>query len=48
MESQSQPEFDRENLNEDVVNMRTLWVNELVRLYLLLNSLHVASKMLQN
>ncbi|EGZ13769.1 hypothetical protein PHYSODRAFT_355017 [Phytophthora sojae] len=29
MESQSQPEFDRENLNEDVVNMRTLWVNEL-------------------
>ncbi|KAJ8577331.1 hypothetical protein ON010_g1876 [Phytophthora cinnamomi] len=29
MESQSQPEFDRENLNEDVVNMRALWVNEL-------------------
>ncbi|KAE8903884.1 hypothetical protein PF005_g325 [Phytophthora fragariae] len=26
---ESQPEFDRDNLNEDVVNMRILWVNEL-------------------
>ncbi|ETI45012.1 hypothetical protein F443_10314 [Phytophthora nicotianae P1569] len=29
METPSQPEFDQENLNEDVQHMRTLWVNEL-------------------
>ncbi|ETO73641.1 hypothetical protein F441_10251 [Phytophthora nicotianae CJ01A1] len=29
METPSQPEFDQENLNEDVQRMRTLWVNEL-------------------
>ncbi|KAI9984442.1 hypothetical protein PInf_005790 [Phytophthora infestans] len=29
MEIPSQPEFDQENLNEDVQRMRTLWVNEL-------------------
>ncbi|RLN54291.1 hypothetical protein BBJ28_00016285 [Nothophytophthora sp. Chile5] len=29
METPSQPEFDRENLNEDVTRMRTLWTNEL-------------------
>ncbi|KAF1773065.1 hypothetical protein JG687_00005487 [Phytophthora cactorum] len=29
METSSQPEFDQENLNEDVQRMRTLWVNEL-------------------
>ncbi|KAG7380442.1 DNA replication complex GINS protein SLD5 [Phytophthora pseudosyringae] len=28
METPSQPEFDQENLNEDVLRMRTLWVNE--------------------
>ncbi|KAH7471012.1 hypothetical protein PRIC1_003180 [Phytophthora ramorum] len=29
METPSQPEFDRDNLNEDIVRMRSLWVNEL-------------------
>ncbi|CEG44013.1 hypothetical protein L915_10086 [Plasmopara halstedii] len=29
METSSQPEFDQENLNEDVQRMRILWVNEL-------------------
>lgn len=30
----SQAEFDRENLNEDVARMRGLWINEMVRLCL--------------
>lgn len=32
METPSQPEFDQENLNEDVQRMRTVWINEMVRL----------------
>ncbi|TDH70201.1 hypothetical protein CCR75_002224 [Bremia lactucae] len=29
METPSQPEFDQDNLNEDIQRMRTLWVNEM-------------------
>lgn len=29
METPSQPEFDQENLNEDVQRMRTVWINEM-------------------
>jgi hypothetical protein len=48
METPSQPEFDPNELNEDVSKMRTLWVNELVRLSLQRSTHYFPSRLMRD